>query len=402
MFSSLTSSLGTEIETLKSVLDTHDKLRALIFPAQASSDNAAAGSTAPTEGEKPVGETSDPHLGEIRKTAPPKSSWQVYDHCAAFTRLYAVYEHFVENLVSDYLGLLPALYPQYEELPPGVTKQHRVGVGQILLKVGKDGPYKDLQEKEIIRGLSHGLLGNPEYTLFPDAFLVDPQNYRAEALVKVFSYIGFENCWPWVEKHPLMKAFMEKYRDSTETPKTILHDFVENRNKASHTAVGDIVAVDEIKSIADFVVVLSETLAQFVMKQVIQRRKTLGEVTLVGDVLHKFSGNIVGAKMSAGQISIDDELIVWRKHACFNATVVSIKIKDTPYKDLEVHDGQEIGLKLTLGANKGDQLMRVKPTQLPAAPAEPQPEPIPEQMPEAVDSDDVQAQPDEQTGLSES
>jgi hypothetical protein len=363
MFSSFTSRLRLEVATLKRVLDTHDSLRALVFPRSHSAPEKIENPAGSPGEEETTADPSDQYLTEIREAAPPKPAWQVYDHCAAFTRLYAVYEQFIEELVSDYLRMLPALYPRYEDLPPNVTKQHRVGVGQILLKLGKDGPYKDFEEKEIIQGLSHGLHGQPTYTLLSDAFLIDPQNYRADTVVKLFSYIGLENCWPWVEKHPLMAAYMLQNRDSNETPRTLLHDFIENRNKASHTLVGDIVATEEIKSIADFVVVLSETLAQLLMKQVVERKKSLGEIRQVGSVLHKFSNNIVGVEMSAVELVIGDELIVVQKYACFKASVVSIRIHENPYQRLTTTAGQQIGIRLDAAVNEGAQLMKLPPPQ---------------------------------------
>ena len=97
---------------------------------------------------------------------------------------------------------------------------------------------------------------------------------------------------------------MQRNRDSNETAKTLLHDFVEYRNEASHTLVRDTASTDEIKSTADFVVVLTETLAQLIMKQVVQRKKVLGEATMMGLVVHRFRNQIVGARMSAGRLGV--------------------------------------------------------------------------------------------------
>jgi hypothetical protein len=378
MFFSFTSRLRSEVETLKRVLDTHDRLRTLLFPNQDAAQQGNENLQNNTEEANKVPDAEEKYLPEIRSIAPTKSAWQVYDHCAAFTRLYAVYEQFIEDLVSEYLRMLPGLYPVYQDLPPSVTKQHRIGVGQILLKFGKDGPFKDLQMPQIIQGLSQGELGNPGYVLFPDAFLTDPQNYRAEMVVKVFSYVGLDDCWAWVEKHPLMTDFMQQHRDSNETPKTLLHEFVEYRNKASHTVVGDIVATDEIKSIADFVVVLSETLAQLVMKQVVRRKKELGEILVLGRTIHKFGDNIVGARMFDGDIAVGDELLVIQRQSCLKATVLSIQIEKISYASLKVEEGQEIGIRLSIRANEKADLLRLKTAQEIVTSEEPLPEPISE------------------------
>jgi hypothetical protein len=378
MFSGITAHLRIEIETLKRVLDTHDKFRTLLFQQPDGATVVLTGEPVKNaeieSGERPGDRIA---IEQIRTEAPGKSSWQVYDHCAAFTRLYAVYEHFIEELVSEYLSILPTLYPRYEDLPTGVSRQHRIGVGQILLKFGKDGPYKEFQEQQIIEGLFHGLSGQTVYTLLADAFFIDPQNYRADAVVKLFSYVGLQDCWPWVEKHPVVRAFMLQARDTNETPKTLLHDFIEYRNKASHTNVVDIVALEEIKSIADFLLAFSEALEQLLTKQVVQRKSTLGELLEVGIVLHKFSGNIIGARMLGGHIAIGEELIVVEKNACFLAKILSIKVHAATYETLQVIDGQEVGIKFNVEIREGAQLVRLRPHEQSALPlVEPPPEAI--------------------------
>ena len=352
MFASFTTRLQQEVDTIKTVLDTHDRLRALIFQ---SAPEAVLGQAETLDAESDAGRA----LEETRRNAPPKSAWQVYDHCAAFTRLYAVYEQFVADLVSEYLRMLPKLYVRYEDLPPTVTTQHRVGAAQILQKLGKDGPYKTMEERSIIQNLAHGLLGNPNYILLTDAFLIDPQNYRSEIINRLFSYLGFDNSWAWVEKHPSITAFMLRRRDPNETAATLLHEFVEYRNEASHSSVASIVATEEVKSIADFIVALSDALAQLVTKHAVQRKNEIGEAILVGRVIHKFSDGIIGAKMSAGTITVGDALVVMQRHACHTAKIESIQTEQTPHQRLNVNEDQEVGLRLSSPASESAQLLRI-------------------------------------------
>jgi HEPN superfamily RiboL-PSP-like protein len=383
MFSVFTAGLRSEIETVKHVLETHDRFRTLVFSSPLISDEAeeaAATGNEPVRTAERPGDQLQERLDEIRRNAPSKSSWQVYDHCAAFTRLYAVYEQFIEELISDYLRILPELYEKYEDLPEGITKQHRIGTGQILLKLGKDGPYKHLDEKQVIANLAQALVGGAYYKLLRDAFLIDPQNYRAEVLGRLFGYLGIENCWTWIEKHPLVVAFMDRERDKTETPATVLNEFVEYRNKAAHTSVAETVATEEVKSIADCIMVICEALAQLVMKHVVRRREHLGQMSIAGEVIHEFSDCIVGAKMRAGAVAVGDEMVVVQKYACYKVGVRSIQIEHTPYERLDVNDGQEIGLRLAV-AVKGALLMTL-PASLPSTPQEaPQEPPSPDEFP---------------------
>jgi MAE_28990/MAE_18760-like HEPN len=397
MFSIFTARLRAEIETVKQVREAHDRFRELVFSYPSASHqadreasrSAPVGTHVATEGGQ-GNEGLQKRLEEIRSQVPSNSSWQVYDHCAAFTRLYAVYEQFVEELISDYVRILPELHQKYEDLPESITKQHRIGTGQILLKLGKDGPYKHLDEKRVIADLAQALVGDVNYKLLRDAFLIDPQNYRAEVLGKLFGYVGIENCWAWVDKHPLVVAFMDRERDQTETPATVLNEFVEYRNKAAHTSVLETVATEEVKSTADCVMVICEALAELVMRQVVRRREQLGQVTIAGQVIHKFSDNIIGASMRAGTVVVGGELVVVQKYACYKVRVRSIQVEDVPHERLDVSDGQEIGLGLDIGVNEGAQLMRLPGTP-PSSPEEQPQENSPPEAPPLTEPDEAPA-----------
>lgn len=390
MFSSFTARLRAEVETIKRVLESHDRVRALVFlPPPGTSGGRAGRDAGSSADDFPITQLADtagtpdktppgfrlPPLDEIRREAPSRLSWQVYDHCAAFTRLYAVYEKFVEDLVSEYLRLVPTLYERYGELPEDMATQHRLGIGQILLKLGREGPYKHLDETKIIGDLAYGLTGGLGYKLLREAFLIDPQNYRAPALIKLFRYLGIKDCWSWVEEHPLVVAFMERQRDRNETAGTVLRELIEYRNEATHGNVTETVSIEELKSIADCTLVICEALAQLVMRQVVRRREELGQATSVGDVIHAFSNCVVGVRSHAGTVAVGDELVVLQRRACYTVSVRSIQIEQTPYECLEVADNQEIGLRLTLSAKEGARLVRLRVEKL-VIPPEPAREPL--------------------------
>ena len=116
MFSSFTTHLRAEVETIKRAVETHDRVRALVFlpPSTHSSGTAEAvevssaygiptTSLTPAAGEIPATAIGlpAPQLDEIRREAPSRGSWQVYDHCAAFTRLYAIYEEFIRDILCQ-------------------------------------------------------------------------------------------------------------------------------------------------------------------------------------------------------------------------------------------------------------------------------------------------------------
>ena len=59
---------------------------------------------------------------------PKTKEWRIYDHCAAVTKLYAIYENFVEDLIRDWLRLLPEIVLDYDDLEKVIHNTHSYGV----------------------------------------------------------------------------------------------------------------------------------------------------------------------------------------------------------------------------------------------------------------------------------
>ena len=344
MFSSITGRLGKEVETLKRILGFNAKLRELHAGGHALN-------------------SSDSIFSELLSQAPDRINWRVFDHCAAITRLYALYEQFVVDLVEDYLRQLPQIYSSYGDLPQALRTQHRVGTGQILQKWSESGLYGHLAETTVAYGLVDGLRGQPGYTLLVDAFLIDPHNYRADVLVKAFGHLGLADCFTFVKKQPEMKTFMLT-RDATETPETVLRDIVELRNQASHGSVSQeqIVSVQEVLSYSTFVQILCGALVEMVERAVFTRRLQVCENVCVGEVIHTFTGNIVGLRCHSGRIRVSERLVAKAATAAVGTTVVSMEIDRQKYEASDLADGQEIGLQLDRKLKVGTKLMRLTPT----------------------------------------
>jgi len=156
-----------------------------------------------------IRESEDPvKLTEIIRVIPEKNEWQSYEHCAAVTRLYAVYENFVEDLISQWLRSIPQLGTSYSDLDERIKNTHREGVGRLLLDLKKKR-YQNLSENDVIKGLFYGVNDNKKYDLIPDAFLLHEQNLRKDELEKLFADAGIANAWMWVNNHISVKQFVE-------------------------------------------------------------------------------------------------------------------------------------------------------------------------------------------------
>ena len=135
MFLNLASRLRKEIEDVKSVVSWQEALRSSLNSIPGAATEIALDVTA---------------LEVLKQRAPFKLAWQIFDHYAAVTYIYASFEKAICGLVEDYIGVLPSVYGNYENLHEKVRIQHRIGVGQVL---SKWNPWACLEKTDIKTGI---------------------------------------------------------------------------------------------------------------------------------------------------------------------------------------------------------------------------------------------------------
>ncbi|AMV17860.1 MAE_28990/MAE_18760 family HEPN-like nuclease [Planctomyces sp. SH-PL14] len=354
MFENTLTSASKSIQTVISVLRTNDALRALLLRKGQDASGAQPEPSNHTgiDNTKCESDAVCNFPQELLAAAPNKIDWQIFDHCASFTRIYAIFEQFVTDLATAYIGELPVLYPTYSGLSESVRTQHRVAVGQILQKWSSDGPYRHLTEQSIVKGLSDGLAAAPKYSLLADAFLIDPHNYRPAAIRKIFGYLGFSDCWQGVQRHAAVTNYMAKIYGGSETAESVLTAIVEFRNNASHSVVSDVASVDDICKYAEFLLTLCTALCDIVHKGVIRRRIEAGMAPEIGVVVTRF-GRASGVRLRSCELSIGDELYIRRGNSFRSVRVKSIRKVREDREKVVVTSDEEFGVLLTHSPDEG-------------------------------------------------
>jgi len=344
MFTNLSDRASAELATLRRILRAHEELREELFPTQPDAEAHA-----------------DALVLRLRDVAPQKADWLVHDHCSAVMRIYAIFEQCIEDLAREYLGEMPVLFPTYNELPPATITQHRIGVAHILQRLAKEGHYARHSEADVLRGIAEGNAGRP-YSLLVDAFLIDPQNYRADLIIKVFRTLGFEDIWSGAEKFSSLRDFMQS-RDPNEDPKGLLKKIVDERNLASHTRPTDFWAPDEMQSLSTFVEILVRSICEIIDRSTVLRRRDLGMLADVGKVIHKFRNDVRGVELVKTRIVEGDKLIAVAPETAAEVTVLSLCRHRTPVALFEAESGDQLGVCFDCDLPKGTLLLRAKVAQ---------------------------------------
>ena len=326
MFDELLNTVRLKISTIRAILQTSDKLREITLPT------------------------------ELIEEIPEKNEWRIYEHCAAVTRLYAIYENFVEDLISRWLQRLPQLVSYYSNLDDIIKNTHREGAGRLLLDLKKNR-YQHLSINDVIQGLFYGITQNTEYELTPDSFLLHEQNLRKDELERLFTNAGITNAWRWVTHHRSVKQLVENPLGSEESAETRLNSLIDDRNAAAHRTVVDrILGIEELLELCDFIENLCQALAELVTYKIILKQELIEQVRKIGEITEWLNkSKVVIAKVRDITLSVGDGIFLASetKAHCQLVIIESIQIDDVSKETVEITSETEVGLKFNTDAREG-------------------------------------------------
>jgi hypothetical protein len=341
MFEELIEKASVKISTVRAIIKTNHRLRRIVFRDSLNKQKLA----------------ENPEFAALIEIIPSEREWEIYDRCAVVTRLYAIYERFVEDLISDWLRLMPDLVPRYSDLGEKIQNTHREGIGRLLIDIKKNR-FQHLSVEKVVQGLSCGITDTGKYELLPDAFLLHEQNLRKEALETVLKNAGIDEAWKWVINHKEIKYFVEEVRGSQNTAEGELKQLVDYRNKAAHGSTDEILGTQELLDLGDFVEALCKSLADLVTYNIILRQIDRGLVREIGKISEWFPKPQAGvAKVQKVILTVEERVFLLlvndKLSYCYAAKVESIQLYGISHNHVEITSEEEVGLKFDRDARTG-------------------------------------------------
>lgn len=340
MFQEILETVSKDISTVRNIIKTNENLRELLSQTKFIDELA--------------------FLASLKENIPNSREWRIYEHCAAVTRLYAIYESFVEDLVRDWLAILPTIYPNYLDLDERIRNTHQIGVGQLLINLHKNR-YQHLSIEEVVSGIFYGTQVGNKYELLPDSFLIHEQNLRKEILDKLFADAGILNAWHWLEKHRAIKNFVQENRGNQNTAEGEINELISYRNDSAHGTPQDILSANSLLELCDFLNALCEALTELMTYHVIERQKFTGQVKNFGKMTEWFKKPQAGvAIIKEITLSIGDSIFLVGESYCQIVKIESIELNNKPLSSIDVDSNEiEIGLKFNINAKKGLYLYKI-------------------------------------------
>jgi hypothetical protein len=258
MFEVILEKMRGDISTIRSMIRTNERLREILFEQDSINEQESENCQ---------------KIISLKEIVPSLNAWQIYENCSVVTRLYAIYENFVENLVRDWILRLPQIFINYSDLPKKIKEQHQIGVANLILELNKKNIKKmfiHLSVEQIIKDLFRGITGEHQYELVADAFIIHDQNLRKETLEQFLADAGIQNTWSWINNNSYIKKFSAEKK---------LKELIDYRNDAAHRGFIDApLELEALLDLCDFVETLCQALAELVTYRVIEQQKSIGQV----------------------------------------------------------------------------------------------------------------------------
>lgn len=331
------------IDSLRRHLATSERIQGVMFD-----DQRAA-------------ETGSDSLNELRRAGvPDKLEWRVIDHCAAVTRIYAIYEHFAHEIIRERLVLLQQNF-LFSQLPSGVRTAYRIGLSRILEK--KESPrFKEVILPDLVQQYRNAL-HDEEYAFEPAAFLLQEQNLRLPELGRLMAGCGVEGIEGWIEKHQRMVGFFHDSDRLTNSAESELAELIKYRNEAAHggIVVDDVLGLNVLLEFCDFVQVLCESLAERVQLVGLEdlEKKQLASYCGIADTCIK--GELVIAGYFTGTFKKGQTIYLRGEGYCLERRIMNIQMENLDKEEVIASLPTDLGFLLDKAGKRNAKVLILTP-----------------------------------------
>lgn len=284
---------------------------------------------------------------------------KVYAVSSSVTRLYAVYEKFIETAISDYLDSLSE-FKSFSSLSSSFKEEYRNGVSYILGKVDQ-GRYRHLNHENIVRWYYEALSDAKNYQIISDALIRHEQNLRLNIVDSLFARIQLKDFKHWISSHPDICALYQDNGSIAEQFESEIKDFVQLRNDASHGTIDSLEGDENLVRLCEVIAAVVRAVSSFLTKSLISIMNDSGDIVHLGNVTESFgqNGAFITKIKKDTRITEGDKLYFLSNNNCHSQIIESMMIDDQPAINLVAkNDECEVGIKCSVGVKKNVQIYK--------------------------------------------
>jgi hypothetical protein len=248
---------------------------------------------------------------------------RILEYCTTITRLYSLFEAFVEETIADWISKLPYFY-KYDQLDKKTKTKHQRGIAYILNNLDRQ-KYSGLNKIQLVKDFYDSLNNNTSYCLQAEAFCFHDNNLRYEQLLELLSGISIAESDEWLRSYPpLVKLFGDSWSQNSVPHE--LNNFIENRNEVSHGTPINICGKAELFNLLDFIENLFKAIYELFHKHYLSLNCSRNTHKYIGDIKKTYSNNIAIVNLKNCSLRVNDTVTVKGNLRCYTVKIISIVI----------------------------------------------------------------------------
>jgi hypothetical protein len=259
-----------------------------------------------------------------QRSAREREKIRTFSVSSCVTRLYAIYESFIRNSLSDYLDALSEIVP-FSELPDEFKKHYRIGISQIL---GNNQNHESLSYEDVIRWYHQAISENNEYTLVTQALTRHQNNFRLKIVLGLFNKVQLKNLEKWLNKHPQIIRLYPEGSPVYDSLESEINDFIQLRNDASHTVLENLESDGNLIRICSVTQALISAIAAYLRKSLLIKMLEAEKIKEIGVVSESLQqANAFVAFFEPQEVlTIRDTIYFIDTRDCFEEEITSMQL----------------------------------------------------------------------------
>jgi hypothetical protein len=291
------------------------------------------------------------------RDAASRQEMKLYSMSACVTRLYAIYEDFVETLVSDYLDVIPELCA-FEDLAESVRAEYRVGISHLLNRL--DSPrYSHLNHADLIRWYHEALIAQRPYRFVPEALTRHDENLRLSVLGGMLKRVQLNDLQGWLSHHDAIAGLFDEPGALWEQVEAELKNFIQLRNDAAHGSLSALAGPETLLRHCDLVSALVQALSAYLYRHVVLWRHQVSKSRLIGRVEEVFErprAFIVPLRQGMF-VTLHERVHLVGQWSCVEATIQSLQLDGHSADGIgALSETLEVGIVATALPRRGVEL----------------------------------------------
>ncbi len=282
---------------------------------------------------------------------------ELYAVSSCVTRLYAIYENYVETILADFLDSIPEISP-YASLAAELKSDYRLGISHVLSKIDHDR-YSHLTHESVVLWYHEALTNQPKYRFVTEALIRHEQNLRLNVLETLLGRIQLSGIRTWLAHNESVTSLYTESESVFEQLDAELRTFVQIRNDAAHGVLDDLQGKDNLERFCELMRSLIAAISSFLHRSLLLLRANAGRARKIGEVTEVFqkNGAFIAQIENAARLQKGMQIHVLGTNYCFLQKIDSIRVNDLDVEDIVAgHAAFEVGLKCAVNPRRNAAL----------------------------------------------